>query len=57
METKRVLENWRMPKLQESFTENSLLPSCVNATEGLAVLQYFRHYDYFEQVKMFKNVS
>ena len=53
-ETKRVLDNLRMPKVQEIFTTVSVV---CHRYERLAVLQMFSPSFCLERVKMLKNVS
>ena len=53
-ETKRVLDNLRMPKMQEIFTSVSVV---CRRYERLAVLQMFSPSFCVERVKMLKNVS
>ena len=53
-ETKRVLDNLRMPKVQEIFTTVSVV---CRRYERLPVLQMFSPSFCLERVKMLKNVS
>ena len=53
-ETKRVLDNLRMPKVQEIFTTVSVV---CHRYERLPVLQMFSPSFCLERVKMLKNVS
>ena len=53
-ETKRVLDNLRMPKVQEIFTKVSVV---CHRYERLPVLQMFSPSFCLERVKMLKNVS
>ena len=54
METKRALDNWRMPKLQEIFTTVAIVCRRIERSDSQFSKMFSRSF-YFEQVKALEN--